>query len=356
MKNKLNFYIRKFLKEWLLISSLTATLVTSVYLKRFPSYSLSDFEVLFILFLLFVIIKGLENSHFFSIVANFMEKGEFIPLKLVCITAFLAMFVTNDVSLLIIVPLTLSLNITNKGFIVILEALAANAGSALTPFGNPQNIFIYWFYHLRFTDFFNTILPFTLISLSIILPFSLFVKVEKTLENKEQHKSLNNSFILHLIFLLTMISVIFHLLPLWFGFAPLLYYLFFQRKNFNIDYILIATFFFFFGFTDNLKSILDLRINNSHHVFLLSALLSQFISNVPSALLFSDFTNNWKALLWGVNVGGYGNLVGSLANLIAYRIYVTYNKERFYGVKITVAGYLIFAFISSLYFLFFSGF
>ncbi len=350
MRNKLNFYIRKFLKEWLLISSIIATLSTSIYLKRFPSYSHSDFEVLFILFLLFVIIKGLENSNFFLFVGKFLEKGGFIPLKLVCITAFLAMFVTNDVSLLIIVPLTLSLNITKKGFIVILEALAANAGSALTPFGNPQNIFIYWFYHLNFTVFFKTIFPFTIVSLGIILPFSLLVKSEKIEKKEPKQQHIDNSIFLNIIFLLIMILIIFHILPLYLGFIPLIYYILFQRKNFNIDYILIATFFFFFGFTDNLKSVIDLKINNSHHVFLFSALLSQFISNVPSALLFSDFTSNWKALLWGVNVGGYGNLVGSLANLIAYRIFVTYNKEKLYGLKMTVAGYVLFIFSSIIYF------
>ena len=352
MTNMLNFYMRKFLKEWLLISSIIATLSTSLYLKRFPSYSHSDFEVLFILFLLFIIIKGLENSRFFLMIGKIIEQGSFIPLKLVCITAVLSMFVTNDVSLLIIVPLTLTLNITNKGFIVILEALAANAGSAMTPFGNPQNIFIYWFYHIHFLDFLKTIFPFTLVSLSIILPFSLIVKVKKTEKRAEQDESFNKNILLHMIFLFIMIMIIFHFLPLWFGFFPLLFYILFQRKNFNIDYILIATFFFFFGFTDNLKLIIDLKINNPHQVFLFSALLSQFISNVPSALLFSDFTNNWKALLWGVNVGGYGNLVGSLANLIAYRIYITYNKEKFYGIKMTVAGYLLFVISSFIYFLF----
>jgi Na+/H+ antiporter NhaD/arsenite permease-like protein len=349
MNNKLNFFVRKFLKEWLLISTIIATVATSIYLKKLPSYSYSDFEVLLILFLLFIIIKGLENSNFFFIIGKFIEKGKYIPFKLVIITAFLAMFITNDVALLIIVPMTMLLNITNKGFIVILEALAANAGSALTPFGNPQNIFIYYFYHLNFKEFFLSIYPFTLISLIIILPFAFIIKAEKIKNKITQYNQLNKNVFIHLFFLALIITVIFRILPFYFGIAPFLFYLIFQRENLKIDYVLIATFFFFFGFTDNLKAIINITINNSNHIFLFSAISSQFISNVPSALLFSDFTNNWKALLWGVNVGGYGNLVGSLANLIAYRIYVTYNKEKFYALKFTIIGHIMFILMLFLY-------
>ncbi len=354
MENRLNFFVRKFLKEWLLISTIIATISTSIYLKKLPSYSNSDFEVLFILFTLFIIIKGLENSNFFSSIGKFIEKGKFIPLKLILITVFLSMFVTNDVALLIMVPMTIFLNISKKGFIVILEAIAANAGSALTPFGNPQNIFIYWFYHIDFKDFFYCIIPFTVISLIFLLPFSLLIKPEKIENNlsKNKDKKISKKFFIHIFFLFLVILIIFHILPVCFVIFPLIFYIIFERKNFLIDYLLIATFFFFFGFTDNLKTIINLQINNSNHVFIFSAILSQFISNVPTALLFSDFTKNWKALLWGVNVGGYGNLIGSLANLIAYRIYVTYHKERFYALKFAFVGYLMFAITSIFYFIF----
>jgi Na+/H+ antiporter NhaD/arsenite permease-like protein len=104
--------------------------------------------VLFILFVLFVVVKGLQRSGLLLRLSQRIEGGQFIPLKLVIATFCLSMLVTNDVALTVIVPLTLFLNIDRKDVLVILEALAANAGSALTLFGNPQNLFIYWFYQI----------------------------------------------------------------------------------------------------------------------------------------------------------------------------------------------------------------
>ncbi len=347
-----NFYLRKILNEWLLIATILGFVSTSLFLKRFPSYSKNDFEVLFILFVLFVIVKGIENSNFFDYIALIFKPDRFIGAKLVIITSLLSMIITNDVALLIIVPLTLSLNIRNKDFLIILEAMSANAGSSLTPFGNPQNIFIYWFYHLHFEEFFKTIYPFTLFSLIIIILLSFLTKYEKidSFDISKKIITLSKSGYVYIFFLILFILAIFHILPLIVGVIPLLYTLIFERKNFKIDYILIAIFFFFFGFTDNLKEILEFKVNNSTHVFLLSAFLSQFISNVPSALVFSDFTQNWKALLWGVNVGGYGNLIGSLANLIAYRIYVNrLNNEKMFAFKFNFICFLMFLFSLFLY-------
>ena len=79
---------------------------------------------------------------------------------------------------------------------------------------------------------------------------------------------------------------------------------------------------------DNLKTILSSEINHAGHIFLFSALASQVMSNVPASLLFAEFTQKWQALLWGVNAGGFGSLFGSLANLIAYRIYMTHANVR----------------------------
>ncbi len=326
--------IRKILKEWLLIATIIGVITTSLILKKFPLYSKNDFEILFILFTLFVIVKGIENSNFFKKIETFVTYDRFLPFKLVTITAILSMIVTNDVALLIIVPLTLTLEIKNKGFVVILEALSANAGSALTPFGNPQNMFIYWFYHLNFLEFLKTIYPFTVFSLILIFIMSFFVstpKIEKEIKLKEE--KISKELYIYFTFLVMFILVIFHILPIWTGIFPVLYTLFFSRKNFKIDYVLLATFFFFFGFTDNLKVLINLKLNTTGHVFLLSAFLSQFISNVPAALIFSDFTKNWQALLWGVNVGGYGNIIGSLANLIAYRFYVNRYDDKRYFIK-----------------------
>ena len=121
------------LKEWLLIASGAGFALTSFYTKRLPDYSISELQVLFILFVLFVTVNGLQKSGMLLRISQIIEKGKVIPLKLVLTTFFLSMVVTNDVALIIIVPLTLSLNINRKDILVILEVLAANSGSALTP-------------------------------------------------------------------------------------------------------------------------------------------------------------------------------------------------------------------------------
>lgn len=131
------------LKEWLLIASGIGFALFSLYTKHLPIYSINELQVLFILFVLFITVNGLQKSGLLLKIAQSIEKGKVIPLKLVLATFFLSMLVTNDIALIVIVPLTLSLNINRKDILVILEALAANSGSAFTPIGNPQNLYIY---------------------------------------------------------------------------------------------------------------------------------------------------------------------------------------------------------------------
>ena len=94
-----------------------------------------------------------------------------------------------------------------------------------------------------------------------------------------------------------------------------------EKCRLRVDYGLLAIFVLFFGLTDNIQFLFATMLAHPHHVFLLSSSLSQIISNVPAALLLADFTPHWQALLWGVSVGGFGSMVGSLANLITYRLY-----------------------------------
>jgi len=127
------------------------------------------------------------------------------------------------------------------------------------------------------------------------------------------------------------------------GVAVIIFALIFDRKVLRIDYALLLSFFFFFGIADNLKLILASELSHSGHIFLFSALASQVMSNVPATLLFAKFTSNWQALLWGVNAGGFGSLFGSLANLIAYKIYITHegrNSVAGFTAKFLILGYL----------------
>jgi len=343
-------FIDFILKEWLIIASGVGLALTAFYTKRFPIYSINEMQVLFILFVLFVVVNGLRKTGFILQIAQSIEKGKAIPLKLVLTTFFLSMLVTNDIALIVIVPLTLSLNINRKDILVILEALAANSGSAFTPIGNPQNLFLYWFYDVPP----GTIAPFSLVFLGLLIASSLFVKVRNDLQKRQVQKINKKSYIYGVLLLIVLLTV-FHVLPVLAGIVVILFALIFDRKALRVDYALLFSFLFFFGIADNLRTMLASEISHSGHIFLLSALASQVMSNVPATLLFANFTLNWQALLWGANAGGFGSLFGSLANLIAYKIYVTHedtnNNTAIFTARFLIMGYVALFVSICLYFL-----
>ncbi len=341
------------LREWLVIASGVGFVVTSLFIWQFPHYTLNEIKVLFILFVLFVVVNGLQKSGLLLKLTRTIDKGKAIPLKLVLATFFLSMLVTNDIALIVIVPLTLSLNINRKDILVILEALSANSGSALTPLGNPQNIFIYWFYNVSLEVFIKTIAPFSLFFLVLLVVFSIFIKIKNNSKESKNVGMSKNAYVYVALFIFVLLAV-FRILPVLVGIVVLLFALFFDRKALRIDYTLLLSFFFFFGIADNLKTILTSEITHSGHIFLFSALASQIMSNMPATLLFAKFTSNWEALLWGSNAGGFGSLFGSLANLIAYKFYVTHKSSQdvtAFTVKFLVIGYVALFLSMGLYFL-----
>ncbi len=341
------------LKEWLLLISFSGVAVTSVYLNRLPSYSINDLQIIFILTALFVVVKGFERSGLIVRLSQCLEKGAFLPLKLVCATFFLSMVVTNDVALIVIVPLTLALTTNQKDILIILEALAANAGSALTPFGNPQNLFIYWFYNIQPETFILSIAPFSMTFIALFVLASLFVKISNNRETNHANATIKYSAFIYGALLLTVILTILRILPVRAGIIVIIYAILFDRGSLHIDYALLLTLICFFGISENMKSIFATHLENAGHIFIFSALASQVVSNVPATLLFAKFTTQWKALLWGANVGGFGSLVGSLANLIAYRLYTSHestNNSAVFTIKFIFLGYLAFFIGIGLYF------
>lgn len=338
--------------EWLLGLSALGLLVTSLALGRVPSYTASDFQVLYILLVLFVITTGLRQHNALAYVAGRLEQGRFLAAKLVLATFFFSMLVTNDVALLSVVPLTVLLHVERKAWLVVLETLAANAGSALSPFGNPQNLFLYWFYDVPLGRFVTTIAPFSAVFLVLLLGGAFLVRVGNTPPTAARPvPRLHGAAYVYLGALGGFALAIVHVLPLSVGGVVLLYALLADRRSLRVDYALLATFACFFGFTDNLRVLLAGVLARPQHVFLLSALLSQGISNVPAALLVADFTPHWQALLWGVSVGGFGSLVGSLANLIAYRIYTRQagGESRRFLLQFHLASYAAFFVGAALY-------
>ena len=339
--------------EWLLVLSAAGLALTSLITWRLPSYSLSDFEILYILFVLFVITTGLQQHDVLARIARKVEQGNLISVKLVLATFFFAMVVTNDVALMALVPLTILLNIPHKAWLVIAEALAANAGSALSPFGNPQNLFIYWHYDIPFADFITTIIPFSLVFLILLVIGALAIRARGNPLATSKQNALSRSAWFYIFALFIFALAVLRVLPLAIGGAVILYAIILDRNSLRVDYALLLTFACFFGFTDNLQVLLESYLAHPHHVFLLAAFLSQIISNVPAALLLADFTDHWQALLWGVSVGGFGSLVGSLANLIAYRIYVRSYRDdaRSFTIRFHVVSYAAFFIGIFLYFI-----
>ena len=352
--NKFRYLFFDFiLKEWLLIASALGFVLTSIYTGNLPHYSIQELEVLFILFSLFVTVKGLENSGLILRISQNIERGKAAPLKLVVATFFLSMLITNDAALIVIVPLTLAIKIKRMDVLVILEALAANAGSALTPFGNPQNLFIYWFFGLTPAEFIAAIAPFSFIFFVLLVISSSFIKTNNSNQSSSKTATIEKSSYIYGILLIIALLTVLRLLPVSAGIVIILYALLFDRKSLRIDYALLFVFFFFFGVAENLKIILGSDIRHAGHIFLFSALASQIMSNVPAALLFAKFTIYWKALLWGTNAGGFGSILGSLANLIAYKLYIannSTNKQLSFTAKFLTFGYIAFFISLGLYF------
>ncbi len=335
------------LREWLLSASVVLCLLTTAWRGQGPAWSMDEAQVLVVLFALFVAVKGVERSGALSWIARRVERGNRLSLKLVLTTFVLSMLVTNDAALVVMVPLTLALRIDHKDMLVILEALAANAGSALTPFGNPQNLFIYWHYGLSPSEFMLAILPFVIFFL-LLLGFSAMLFRARPVFSAgalpEACVDISAAFF-YVLMLVFVILTVLRVMPVWANIVVVAYVYLFDKGTLRIDYALLLSFFFFFGIADNLSAIFATHMEHPMNVFLISAAASQVISNVPAAVVMAEFTANWKALLWGTSVGGFGSLVGSLANLIAYRFYVNSEetgRSMAFTMKFLLYGYFAF--------------
>ncbi len=338
----LDFIIR----EWLLIAAVVGLVATSIQLGRAPRYTIDEITPIFLLSALFIAVKGIENSRLLVRLGQRLERGGFLPVKLVVITFALSMVVTIDVSLVTMIPLVLSLNLRQRDHLVILVALTAHVGAALTPFGTPQNLFIFSFYRIDPLGFILEIAPFSFGMLLVFLLTALFIRTTRVAETTEDGVAVDvRRASLHGLSLLLAVLCVLRVLPPGFALPAILCPLLFDRDSLRVDYALLATFLCFIGLAGNIGELISAGLRHPHHVFLLSAVLSQFISNVPSTLLLTPFTGEWKALLWGANVGGFGSLVAAMANLITYKLYAAHrngNHAAAFMLKFILAGYIAF--------------
>ena len=298
-----------------------------------------DLRVLCLLFCLMAVVAGLQQCGLFLVLAQRLLAGRkqlrLLYLLLVLLPFFSSMLVTNDVALITFVPFTV-LVLSRIGRsdalirIVVLQTLAANLGSIATPVGNPQNLFLYSYYALPIGNFLRVMLPLAGISLLALCAAALAARHETIeVEFREwEHIVHPRLFLLFCgLFLLCLLSVVHVLHYAILTTIVTLCLLLFARRSFQrVDYALLATFVCFFIFAGNIGRIEAVRealeLLTGRSAYLTGLLVSQVISNVPAAVLLSGFTDNWQGLLAGVDVGGLGTPIASLASLISLKLYL----------------------------------
>ena len=298
-----------------------------------------DFRVLSVLFCLMAVVAGFKKAGVFGALTYTLLKsiknGKALSITLVMLPFFSSMLVTNDVALIIFIPFTVNL-LSDIGCrkstvpMIVLQTVAANLGSMATPVGNPQNLFLYSAFNFSAKEFFGVTLPLTAVSFLCLLLASLSVlptKLQKGNLKKEEVKDKSLLTVYTVLFLLSLLTV-FRVIPYPVTTAVTIAALvFLSRELFRkIDYMLLLTFVCFFiisenaGRIDAVRELLQSLLNKS--ALLTSVGASQIISNVPAAVLLSGFTENGRELLAGVNIGGLGTPVASLASLITLKLYL----------------------------------
>lgn len=325
---------------------------------RIPSYKSIDLPVLAALFNLMLIAIAFEYENFLdyisiSVVKKFhTEKKLIVAMSLTAIV--ISMFMTNDVALLTLVPITILIGKKgnfNPFRIIAFETIAANLGSSLTPFGNPQNIFIFNYFKMNFGEFLKITTPLVCISVLVMFIFSRNTS-DKKIEfevNKIEIKSKIRVCIYGVLFMLAILSIV-HIISYKIVTAIIIIMFFLMNRKLilNVDYFLLGTFVLFFLLIDNISSFPHIReyfsgiLNSDKKIMWYSALMSQLISNVPTAILFSPFVQNAKALLYGVSLGGLGTLIASLANLISYKLYIKEFPKKEYFLYFTKINLILF--------------
>ena len=356
MLQKLYVFFRK---ETVLSIAVILALLSMFWVRPDKAYfTYIDFRTLGLLFCLMAIVAGLKAVGIFDILAQKLLMGTSgtvgVIRLLVLLCFFLSMVITNDVALITIVAM---------------QTIAANLGSMLTPIGNPQNLYLYARAGMSAAELITLMLPYSATALILLLiwiqvaaakaPHVCGSEKDKTLLGFSDRKELNMEYlaaylILFTICLLTVARIIPYQIPLV---LVLIYMLLRNRENISrVDYSLLATFIALFIFIGNLgripqfSSFLE-RIMAGRET-LTAVLASQIMSNVPAALLLSGFTDNYRALIVGTNIGGLGTLIASMASLISFKYIAKENRNlrgKYLGI-FTASNIIFMIFMLILYF------
>ena len=349
--NKLIFFIKR---EPVLFAALFLAVVSVAIIKPAPSLCLQaiDFRTLAILFSLMIVIKAFQSQNFLNVIAarllRLCKTQRSLYFLMTLLVFFSSMFVTNDVALLTFVPITI-LIFTRVGLpclkLVVLETLAANLGSCITPMGNPQNLYLFSYYGFSAGEFFALTARIAVPSLFILCVMILMIthKPHGSTANGPTSGTLDHNILQTQVsfitfdfrtffyiadFILCLLTV-FHFVNylIMFGVTVVIMLVCNFRLFKKVDYSLLLTFVGFFIFTKTLSTVpafcnfINSMLSSPLKTYITGILTSQVISNVPAALLLSGFTGNGDMLLLGVNVGGLGTLIASMASVISFKIY-----------------------------------
>lgn len=322
-------------REGILVAACMLAAVSS--LAAIPKAEYIDWHVLVLLYCLMLVVGGLKKRRILDHCAvRLLQKCvslRQITAALLLVTFVSSMLVTNDVALITFVPLTLIIGREaglDVGKIIIWQTLAANLGSMLTPMGNPQNLFLYARYNFEIITFLKvSLLPTCLaggmLAVLLLRQQDRALKVDLAAVKVERGWDLG---VLALLFLLC-VAAVFHWFNHWLLLAiTVTAVLVLDRGLFRqIDYSLLITFGGFFIFIGNLTQfdflniIRDSFLGSAAGTYFSGIAASQFISNVPAAMLLAAFTQQKEALLLGVNIGGLGTLIASMASVISYKLF-----------------------------------
>ena len=327
-------------KNAVLLIAILAAVVTSFIVPPDKNYiGYFDFKTLACLFSVLAVVCALRNIRFFTILARkivrLCKNARLCVITLIYITFIGSMLIANDMALITFLPLGFfALDSTGKQkylpFTFIMQNIAANLGGMITPFGNPQNLYIYNKFGIPTGEFTLIMLFPFVVSITMITVFCIvFVKKEPLMiipkEEKLNVKKAVFYAVLFTLSILAVFNIVHYFIVIWIILVSLL--IVDYKALTKVDYGLLFTFCAFFVFAGNMSRIPfindALSFLLSKNTMIVSALSCQFISNVPSAILLSNFTDNYSELLLGVNIGGAGTLIASLASLITFREYTT---------------------------------
>lgn len=302
-----------------------------------------NWQVLSLLLCLMIVMEGLKRLGVFSSIAGLLMRKVKSFSRLVFILVFLcyfsSMFITNDVALITFVPFAVEvLQVAGKEKkmipVIVLQTIAANLGSMLMPIGNPQNLYLYEHAGYTLTQFLGIMFPPCALSFVLLFISCLWItkgeKMDDMVFPSIQYRTKKRMVLTGIYGILFFVSilVVADVIPFVAALAITLpVVLIVDRRTFlTVDYCLLLTFcgfFIFVGNMGNIQSVATLLEGwMQGREFIVSVLTSQIISNVPAVLLLSGFTENYRALLLGVNIGGLGTLIASMASLISYKAFV----------------------------------